>query len=641
MRNWIWQGALALVCLGLCLGFAGALLVYSRPMEDAQYDLSLMWEGEAMPEDWVYDQKGWTVFVQEGDRRKVLQPDGLGGFSGLTRPGQTLYFSRALTEKLDSPVLRLGVANRAVAVFLDEDVLYTDAPEQDNAIGSLALSPLEADRTEPLMISLPHDYENKTLTIAQSTDQSGLAAERTQALVYPCSVTLYCGYAYESGLISEGVRAVIPAALAFGAGVILLFLFLWQGSRGKWDPGLPAAALAAFLAQCACLAAPSFAMDYLDRLALDVGGLSRLFLLATLLAFLASRQTGVRRNILWAFAGVQGVVSLVQAVPEIDRAAGFVWRAVPEAVGLLGLAAALVCGGLAWREREVFARFFCPLVLAGALAGLVCTLLSDGLGATILQQFSLGALGFFLWPLMALVLTAALLAAISTALRQEVLRRAEEQEMEAQKNLAQASFENLRQHNEEVMMLRHDMMRHFRFLRQSTQDPETAAYLDRLIGQQQTAVRPVIQSRNLTLDLILNASLAQAAAAGIQVEVVRADAPARLPLTEPELCPLIMNIMDNAVAAAADPAVERPFLRLDLHQKDGFFVFSCENARGPDAPQAAKKETVPKHGLGQKIIREIMARHGDLVETETGADFYRITLAFYCPTPADTPAVSP
>ena len=44
----------------------GALVRYARPMNDASYDLSLAWAGEAMPSDWVYDQKGWRVFTMEG-----------------------------------------------------------------------------------------------------------------------------------------------------------------------------------------------------------------------------------------------------------------------------------------------------------------------------------------------------------------------------------------------------------------------------------------------------------------------------------------------------------------------------------------------------------------------------------------------
>lgn len=50
------------ICLALCLLFGCVLFVYTVPMQDASYDLSLDWEGgEAPPEGWQYDQKGWTL----------------------------------------------------------------------------------------------------------------------------------------------------------------------------------------------------------------------------------------------------------------------------------------------------------------------------------------------------------------------------------------------------------------------------------------------------------------------------------------------------------------------------------------------------------------------------------------------------
>ena len=125
MKKWVRLGA-AVLALTLCAVFGGLLLECMRPMEDRVYDLSLTWEGEALPEDWVYDQKGWTVFIQEGETVTELTPDGFGDFFGPVEPGQTFYFSRVMAEELDVPTLRLGRANRTFAVFLDGDLLYTD-----------------------------------------------------------------------------------------------------------------------------------------------------------------------------------------------------------------------------------------------------------------------------------------------------------------------------------------------------------------------------------------------------------------------------------------------------------------------------------------------------------------------------------
>lgn len=102
----------------LCAAFGAALGIFWDPMSDQIYDLSMQyWESEAVPEDWVYDQKGWAVFTQEGDERRELEPNGWGGFSALEYPGQTFYFSRAMTEDLDSPSLRLGGGNRTFSVL--------------------------------------------------------------------------------------------------------------------------------------------------------------------------------------------------------------------------------------------------------------------------------------------------------------------------------------------------------------------------------------------------------------------------------------------------------------------------------------------------------------------------------------------
>ena len=85
----------------------GALVRYARPMNDASYDLSLAWAGEAMPSDWVYDQKGWRVFTMEGGERRELTANGFGGFYGDVEPDETFYYARArLPRQWTRPLCR-------------------------------------------------------------------------------------------------------------------------------------------------------------------------------------------------------------------------------------------------------------------------------------------------------------------------------------------------------------------------------------------------------------------------------------------------------------------------------------------------------------------------------------------------------
>lgn len=188
---------------------------------------------EAMPEGCACDQKGWTVFTRKGEAVTELVPDGFGGVDRLGELGQTFCFSRVLSEEVDNPTLRLDAAISSVVVFLDGALIYTDCPELDNRIGDLRLSMLDWVREEPVPVTLSQNYQGKTLTVAQSTDPSGGELAEPSATVWPCAVTLCCGYAYESVLVAENFRTAVPAALAFAAGTLLLALFLRQAFQGR------------------------------------------------------------------------------------------------------------------------------------------------------------------------------------------------------------------------------------------------------------------------------------------------------------------------------------------------------------------------------------------------------------------------
>lgn len=620
------------ICLALCLLFGCVLFVYTVPMQDTSFDLSLMWEGEALPEDWQYDQKGWTVFTQEEEQQTILTADGMGGFTGLQKPGQTFYFSRALSETLSSPTLRLDASNRGMAVFLDGELLYTDCPELDNRIGYLTLPMLDWDRIEYIVLSLPPDYHGKTLTVAQATGMGERQDTEAAPVVWPCSVQLYCGYSYESGLISESFQTAIPATLCFGAGVLLLSAFLWQLFSGKSDCGLPFLALTTFLWSTERIAMSGFTYHYFGNLPVDVAGLSRLCSLTVLLLFLTSRLTGKRRIFFAALTVLQGILTLPAAVPDINSRVGFRWQSIPEQIGFYALTGVLVCIGWEWKRKHLFSRFFCPAVLAGLAVSTACILAVPTLRREAGQQLVLGAYGYFLWKLMALTMAAAVFAALMEWIMKEITRRAETKLLAQQYEIAKSGFENLRRHQEEVMMLRHDMKKHLTFLRQNVSDKGAVQYLDSLIGQQQ-ALSPVVQSRNQALNIILSAKLGEATGKEIPVEVVQADAPKSLPLSDTELCALMMNLLDNAIHAAGK--TEKPFLRLDMHQKDGFFVFVCENAAVPEPPEkSAEKKDVMQHGLGMKIMEQIMNRHGNLMEVEQLSGSCRVTVALPLVTPS-------
>lgn len=614
MKKWTRLGAVILT-LTLCLMFGALLLSCMRPMENRAYDLSLHFTSEAIPEGWVYDQKGWTVFTQEGEAVTELAPNGFGGFDRLDKLGQTFYFSRVLSEDVDSPTLRLDATISSVAVFLDGALIYTDYPELDHRIGDLRLPMLDWAREEPVLVALPQNYQGKTLTIAQATDPSGGELQEPVMTVWPCAVTLYCGYAYESALVAESFQAAVPAALAFAAGTLLLTLFTAQTFRGKPDFGTLCSALLAFFWLARRLDLSLLPNVPLGPLPVDAAGLARELSLTLLLVFLASRLTGRQRKVVGSLAGAQGVVVAVEIVMQITGQLTLYFALTVPAISLAGLTATLACGVLEWK-RNCFFHCFCPLTAAGAIAYAV-------FGRWEFSGNVLGIPGLLLYPLAGIMTAAALVTALAEAVRRETARRTEARLLAQRNELAQDSYKALRRQNEQVMMLRHDMMKHFQVLRQTVTDEKSAAYLDELIGENEK-IRPVVQSGNEMLDVILNGKLSAAADAGIAVEIARMKAPDKLPLSDAELCSLVMNLLDNAVEGASAPGVERPFIKLDFCVKEHFFAISCENSTTMEHIQ---KETAPGRGLGLKIIKQIVARYDDLLETEYGTDYYCVKMA--------------
>ena len=131
------------------------------------------------------------------------------------------------------------------------------------------------------------------------------------------------------------------------------------------------------------------------------------------------------------------------------------------------------------------------------------------------------------------------------------------------------------------------MLRHFRTLHDMDSDEKQTKYLAELIGQNQK-IRPVVERGNEILDIILNGRLGTAIDAGIRIEIPHIAAPSKLPLSDPDLCAMVMNIVDNAIAATS--GTEAPHIMLKIHEKDGYLGILCENIFDPQETEAEAKK---------------------------------------------------
>ena len=194
--------------------------------------------------------------------------------------------------------------------------------------------------------------------------------------------------------------------------------------------------------------------------------------------------------------------------------------------------------------------------------------------------------------------------------------------------LTQSSYDALRTQSEEIMRIRHDMTHHlnvlYRLLEQKSLE-QACAYVRNLIGQHQQ-IFPIMRCGHPLLDILVNAKLSAAIHAGISIQIVHAEAPPTLPLSDTELTSLIVNILSNALQSASVCPPGHRFLTLDLHTKHEFFIFSCTNSRtnAQSSRTNASVHAVPKHGYGMHIITDIVKRHHGLIQTEQQDNIFRL-----------------
>lgn len=616
------------VIAALILGIVSAfcLMIYARPMQDVSLDLTPGFREDLLELDPAdYDSKGWTVYTQEGETVTALTSDGIGGYMGLEL-GQTFYYSRVMSEELDSPTLQIGVGESTVSIWLDGVLIYTDFPEQENRIGYLHL-PMNEWYRDPITVSLPMDYQGKTLVIAQSSPEW---AETSAVKVWPAETRIYCGYAYESSLISETFRTATVAGAAF-----LLVLILLAGFVRSRDWSILCVAVAAFCTMADCLVDASFFGKYFDPSRNSLDSILPLLSALALVIFLALRG-GTHRKILWGLAGLCGLslagyAAVMTVLPYSASDDPFTFLLVdvlPLWVLFAAAITAVVLGAVYWRKESWFYRVFTPAVLTCVPVYWLIVIFRET--GTIWEQITAslgsGQIQYFYHRTIPAITTAALFAAVAEFIHTELNRRAEQQLLEERREMAQVTYESMCSQHEEVMKLRHDMAGHLETLRGMSGSAETTAYIDNLIGKNKR-VRPIVHTGNEVLDIILNSKLSAAMDAGIHVEIVRSTAPEKLPIPDDDLSSIVINILNNALKAAKASNAEKPFLKLDVHIKGSWLAIVCENSADiRQIEKKVKKETVPKHGLGLKIIEETAKQHNGLFDTEYGQDYYKVSV---------------
>ncbi|MDD3336365.1 MAG: hypothetical protein PHI98_12765 [Eubacteriales bacterium] len=286
---------LAVLCCLLCLA---ALSVYALPRGMQTVDWSLMTEGDQKSKE-----ENWTVYVVR-ENRKVLLEGNNGRYAGCN-PGETFYYARIWDAQIAQPILRIHAVMASVAVWLDDDLVYTDMPLPENLEDRFVLPMLTTDRAGAVEIPLYGEVYGHTLTIAQA---SPLESETGYAYVYPCDVEVNCTYGYERGLIAQANRTGLMELTLCGIAVLLCYLSCKHG-----ESAFLLLALLACLRLLGVIAGTDFFYQYTALWGMDFGVFASRLSFSVMLGFLTFKCDRAR-SLMGAMAALHGLSAIAALI---------------------------------------------------------------------------------------------------------------------------------------------------------------------------------------------------------------------------------------------------------------------------------------------------------------------------------------
>ncbi len=203
---------------------------------------------------------------------------------------------------------------------------------------------------------------------------------------------------------------------------------------------------------------------------------------------------------------------------------------------------------------------------------------------------------------------------ISWKLTQELTENAQLSQENSLLKMEEKRFEELRAHLESSRVLRHDFRKHLLVIRDLNAAGETeklSAYLAPLLETTDSQVLRLCENR--ALDAVASHYARQAAAQGIELSW-QLELPEALPFREADLCAILGNLLENAIAAvsALPPEQRKIQVRAAMLSK-ALLGLSVENPYAGEItigenglPVSAR----PGHGVGMRSVASAVRHYG-------------------------------
>lgn len=288
---------------------------------------------------------------------------------------------------------------------------------------------------------------------------------------------------------------------------------------------------------------------------------------------------------------------------------------------------------LLMNRRQRFWKYLGIAAGWSAAAFLLCFLVSAAMGSYLADYVTQGLIpqlsagiyeGLLYWLSLWLSLTCAVISAFGV-FRSFLEQTLKTQRLKMENKSISDNYRFLKERSEERSKIYHEIRHQLTALDCLCQKQDYAALkdqLDRMLREQYTGSQSFF-TKNPTVNTILQDAFTKAGQYGISFQT-SINLPEHLHFPDTDLCALLMNMLDNALEAAAkaEPPQKR-YLSFKMKISGEYLAVECENSFSGELKKDRKgrllttKPDAPAHGFGCARMEEITRKYQGLIAFDT------------------------
>lgn len=182
----------------------------------------------------------------------------------------------------------------------------------------------------------------------------------------------------------------------------------------------------------------------------------------------------------------------------------------------------------------------------------------------------------------------------------------------------------------QVRKERHELKNNYFYIQSLVKEQkfeELDHYINDELGQNFELMEE-FRTGNHMVDYILTTKVAQARSYGIHVMTI-ALLPEDLAVSERDLCPVLLNLLDNAIEASRRESQKDIHIHIGMAKQ--YLSIQIKNLTSEDVlkenPELiTSKKNKEYHGIGMKIVRQIVANYNGILDVKMDGSYFAVSI---------------